>query len=375
MKFRALVIVFGLVVTTPVGSKLALAQQGNMTLKGLIEGARKESELNLTITPPQGEKGGQELSEAFNRRFGLNLKLNYDISGATSQKFNQAVAESKSGIPPTFDLMEGEAPIVIPLLTAGGVEAVENWEALLAEVAPEAYKVKDKVSPSILAGYGFVWGARITALIFNPKLISEREVPKTWKEIGNPKYREAFSVPPWLGVALTGVKKYDKDEWLEVVKSWGRNKRQVLTYRAGVERMVLGELKFLESNTYEYTRIKNDDPNAPVEIRFAEDFTPVRQTVYVVRKGTRHPNAARLFALWATSAEANRIFEKYALVDNLALGTGPLTQKTVERLKRQNVRPVSWFDNPENLEKFRWLGTQEGLKYQQALARAQREGK
>lgn len=374
MKRRALVVLFGLMLVMPAGSGLALAQQVSAALKGLIEGARKEGQLDLMITSPQGQKGAMELSEAFKRRFGLDLKLNYDLSGQESLKFNQAIAETKSGVPPVFDLMQAEPPEVLPLLAAGGIEPVENWEAFLAEIAPEAYKVKEKVSPSIFAGYAFLWGTRLTIILYNPKLISETEVPKRWKDFGNPKYRGAFSVPPWVGVALMGIWKYDKDEWLNVVKSWGRNKRDVLTYTAGTERMLLGEIKFLEANAYEFTRTKARDPNAPIEMRFAEDFTPVRQTLYVVRRGARHPNAAKLFALWATSGEANRIFENYALTDNVALGTGTLTQKTLERLKRQNIEPVSWLDSSQ-LEKFRWLTTEEGLKYRKALALAQREGK
>ena len=374
MNLRTLAILFGLMVVMPVGSRLALAQQANPALKALIEGARKEGQLDLMITSSQGEKGAAELSEAFKKRFGLELKMNYDLSGLESQKINQAVAETKAGVPPVFDLMQSEPPETLPLLTAGGIELIENWEALLAEISPEAYKVKEKISPSILKGYGFLWGTRLTVMVYNPKLISEGEVPKMWKEMGNPKYRGAFSVPPWIGVARMGIWKYDKDEWLEIVKSFGRNKREVLTFTAGVQRMLLGELKFVEANTYEYNSQKASDANAPIEMRFAEDFSPLRQTFYFMRKGTRHPNAARLFALWATSPEANRIYEKYSLIENLALGTGPVTLKTVEKIKRQKVEPMSWFDSPQNLEKFRWLATDEGQKYQQAIAKAQREG-
>ena len=95
----------------------------------------------------------------------------------------------------------------------------------------------------------------------------------------------------------------------------------------------------------------------------------------MVRKRASNLNAAKLFALWATSEEANRLFEKYSVVENVALGTGPVTRKTMERLKRQNVTPSNWFDNPKSLEKFSWLRTKEGQDYEKAIARAQREGK
>jgi ABC-type Fe3+ transport system substrate-binding protein len=358
-----------------VGMAPMIARGADGSLKALVEGARKEGQLNLMITSSQGEKGAKEMVDAFKSRFGLQIAVNADLSGEESQKFNQAIAEIKAGVPPIFDLMQGEPPVVQDLVLAGGLENIDNWETLLGQVAPEAYRIKEKISPVGVAGYGFLWATRITTLMYNPKAISERDLPKNWKELGDPKYKGAFTIPPWTTITLMGILKYDKDEWLEIVRSWGRLKPQVLHYAAAVQRMMLGEIKFLETNTHYYLNQKSKDPNAPIEMRFFDDLTPMRQVFYVVRKGARNLNAAKLFALWATSEEANRLFEKHSIVENVALGTGPVTRKTMESLKRQNVTPSSWFDNPKSLEKFSWLRTKEGQDYARAIARAQREGK
>jgi ABC-type Fe3+ transport system substrate-binding protein len=358
-----------------VGMAPMIVRGADGSLKALVEGARKEGQLNLMITSSQGEKGAKEMVDAFKSRFGLQIAVNADLSGEESQKFNQAIAEIKAGVPPIFDLMQGEPPVVQDLVLAGGLENIDNWETLLGQVAPEAYRIKEKISPVGVAGYGFLWATRITTLMYNPKAISERDLPKNWKELGDPKYKGAFTIPPWTTITLMGILKYDKDEWLEIVRSWGRLKPQVLHYAAAVQRMMLGEIKFLETNTHYYLNQKSKDPNAPIEMRFFDDLTPMRQVFYVVRKGARNLNAAKLFALWATSEEANRLFEKHSIVENVALGTGPVTRKTMESLKRQNVTPSSWFDNPKSLEKFSWLRTKEGQDYARAIARAQREGK
>jgi ABC-type Fe3+ transport system substrate-binding protein len=95
----------------------------------------------------------------------------------------------------------------------------------------------------------------------------------------------------------------------------------------------------------------------------------------VVRKGTKHPNAAKLFALWATSAEANEIFERNAYVENLVLGKGPISQKIAKVLKDRNIKVWSWFDSPETVAKFQWFESSEGREYAKLVARAQKEGK
>src|SRR3990167_9130534 len=154
--------------------------EGKRLLQKLIEAARKEGQMDLMIVSSVGEKGAKELVDAFKKRFGLNITMNADLSGQESQKFNQAVAETKGRIPPTFDLIEGTAENVLVLNEAGGAETIDNWEQLLAEIAPEAHKVKDQVSPTALSGYGFMRGTRTVVLLYNPKIIPEAEIPRTW---------------------------------------------------------------------------------------------------------------------------------------------------------------------------------------------------
>jgi ABC-type Fe3+ transport system substrate-binding protein len=139
--------------------------------------------------------------------------------------------------------------------------------------------------------------------------------------------------------------------------------------------MLLGDVKFFYGNADIYFDQKNSDPNAPIDLNFFEDLTTMRQVLYVVRKGARNPNAAKLFALWATSAEANEIFEKYAFIENLVLDRGPISRKITSVLKQNKINVVSWFDNPETVAKFAWFETNEGKEYAKAVARAQKDGK
>jgi len=153
--------------------------------------------LDLTAVSTQGQKGAKKLADAFNNRFGLNITLNADTSGRESRTFGKAIVETKTGIAPTFDLMQGGSENVLRLKEAGGAEPIENWNVLLAEIAPQAYKVKDQVSPPAIAGYGFLLVTRIYGLVYNPKLISEREIPKTRKRWGTRSTR-GLSLCPLL---------------------------------------------------------------------------------------------------------------------------------------------------------------------------------
>ena len=222
-------------------------------VKVLVEGARKEGRLNVTVVTSQGAKGGEALGEAFKRRFGLSdMKITFDLNSGTAGDAHKAIAEHQSGIPPTFDVMYFVDEAVLLLKDAGTISRIDNWQSILAEIAPEAHKVRDKLSPAPFDGYAFTWATRTNALLYNPKLIAREELPKTLTEYGNPKYKGKYSVPPWITRAIIGTLKYEKDEWLTSLGRGG-NKGHMLAFNAGIDRLLLGEIPaFLSANAYYY---------------------------------------------------------------------------------------------------------------------------
>jgi ABC-type Fe3+ transport system substrate-binding protein len=346
--------------------------QGQQTLQQLIEGARKEGQLNWYPVSSLGTDGAKAISQVFNKRFGLNLRINADVSGNISTVFSKAIVESKSGIAPTFDVLYGPDHRAFEVKEAGGLERVDNWEAILKEISPEAYAVRQKVSPLDIAGYAFLWANRIKCLNYNTDLITEAELPQTIADLGNPKYKGAFSLAPFVTDAEFGTLIYPKDKWMEIVRTWGALNPAIMTYEAGVQRMLLGEFKFLPSNGEYIFEVKGKNPKAPIGVSFFKDLTANSYVFHMVRKNAKNPNAAKLFALWTTTPEANRFFEvDYITSPNLVLGTGPISKQLNALLKGKNIKPVSWFDSKENLEKLLWYyRTDEGKRYVAEMAKA-----
>jgi ABC-type Fe3+ transport system substrate-binding protein len=356
---------------------LGAAPQQRAGLKEFVEGARREGRLNVTVVTSQGAKGGAALGDAFKRRFGLGeMKITFDLNQGTAGDAHKAIAEHQSGIPPTFDAMYFVDEAVLLLKNAGAISRIENWEQLLSEIAPEAYKVRNKLSPQPFDGYAFTWATRTNALLYNPKLIPREELPKTLRDYGQPKYKGKYSVPPWITRAIIGTLKYDKDEWLKIVRSWGQNKAHMLAFNAGIDRLLLGELSFLAANAYYYYAEKDRDSNAPIGLSFFEDLTTLHRAMNVVLTGARHSNAAKLFTLWSSGEEASLLFQKHSYAPNVYLGKrGPLSTAIVTELEKRTITPVTWFDTPQTLKEFLWYETAEGKKYAQAIDRAQKEGK
>jgi ABC-type Fe3+ transport system substrate-binding protein len=345
---------------------------GQTSLRQLVEAARKEGQLNWYPVSSLGNDGVKAITQAFNKRFGLSTRVNADLSGNITTVFSKAIVESKAGIPPTFDVMYGPDHRGFELKEGGGLEKVDNWEALLKEISPEAYAVRQRVSPLDIAGYGFLWANRIKNLNYNTDLITEAEIPQTTSDLGNPKYQGMYPLAPFVTDAEFGLLVYPKDRWMEIVKSWGALNPPIMTYEAGIQRMLVGEFKFMPSNGEYYFEIKKKNPKAPIGIAFLKDLTANSYVFHVVRKNAKNPNTAKLFALWTTSPEANRIFEEeFSVSPNLVLGTGQIARQLNKLLQERNIKVVSWFDSKENLSKLLYYyDTEEGKRYVSDMAKA-----
>lgn len=278
--------------------------------------------------------------------------------------------ETRARVRPTYDVMQGVDHHALEMADVGGSRYIDKWEIILREISPEAYRVRHKISPADVAGQSFQYGNRLKAVLYNTEKISREDLPKTWAEMGDPKYRGKYSVPPWVADSLYGILKYPKDGWYETVKrnsAWGV---PVLKYRGALKRMLLGEFAFFHANAYMYFQTKAKDPKAPIGLSFFRDFEPLSYTFMVVRKGAKHPNAAALFALWSATPEANRIYSDRIFLPNYTLGTDPIAKQVMKVVRKQGVELVSWWESPETVKKFRWYNTDEGKAYSQRLAKA-----
>ena len=333
-------------------------------LNKLVEGARKEGELVVWGIQGMGDDGGRALGKAFNARFGLNLRFKYDQAGATGEKFSRAIMETQMGLPASYDAMYAPDHRIVKLIEKGGVEPIERWELLLPEGVDPKY-----TSPPAVAGQGFSFGNRVKLIVYNSKLISLKDLPQTTKEVGLPKYKGKFYTAPWTTGPIFGVLVYSREEWLEIMRGWGQNKVTTIRSRGGVDRMMLGEFAFEPfSNEHYYFELK--EKGDPAGMAVFKDLVPLTYLFHITRKNARHPNAGKLFALWATGPEATQIFEKYSWTGNIATKASKVGSGVLEEVAKIGAKLVSWFDSKENLSKLEWFGTKEGEAYEEKIALA-----
>ena len=351
------------------------APDAKTVLKQLIEGARKEGQVDLFLEPTGSQQVVQSFRQYLQEKFDLQIKINLDPTGRSDVKTSQAVGETMQGIPPTYDVQFDGSHNIIQLLEVKGVKRIDNLEQLLSEIAPQALPVLDKMSPGPFKGRAFAYADWIGVIIYNPKLISAAELPKTHKELADPKYKGMFALPPWTSDATASILVYNNEEALDIIKGIGANKAATEVESNAINRMLLGEFKFVDANAHYYNQYKAKDPNSPIGVAFFRDYTTVNESMYFVREGARHPNAATLFVFWTLSERGNQDFEKAAFTPSLYLPSSKTGQEIRKQIKTNNVRLVSFFDNEESMNKLRWMATADGKKFLERLSEAWRGGR
>ena len=351
-------------------SEQQTAASSTSPLAQLIEAAKKEKQLVIGYPGNINPGRAKRVEVVFTKRFGLPLQF------ATSQKKSsdtvaEAILEMKTGLAPTYDLLEMPDVRALTLVELGATVEIENWQELLKELDPSV--VAGRVSPSNgpLQGHAFAWGHRIKAMTYNPTMITEAQLPRTWVDLGKPEFKNKFSLTPWVSELQSGLLVYPKDQLMEIVNRAAQNAIGVYKYSDANNRMLLGQFPFMPDNAESYFAVKEKAPNAPMALAFFEDVIPVSDSVYLVLKGSRSPNAAKLFALWAATAEANRLWEDdFKGTGSLAVPSSKTGAAIANELKKRGLKPVSWWDNEDNIKTVKFYATQEGIAYTEQLTKA-----
>ncbi len=345
------------------------------SLSELVAKAKQEGALNATATSSMKPVTASKLAAAFKKRFGLNIKVTITPLSDT-RNYPKYAAETKAGVAATYDAVDGSGKNNVQLVALGGVEKIDGWKALLAEINPlvGSGKVRPlQISPDPFSGFAFQYLSRLKSIIYNPNLISKKDLPKTHADLVDPKYKGRWTQPPFAAHWDVGPLVFpdiSQEEWIEIVTKAGKNAGAVQQESAGIQRVLIGEFAFAPANSYYFLRIKAKDSQAPIEITYFKDYNPVTGSYYVVRKGAPHPAAGTLFALWMGTPGAKAVWQPDLFSTQFEWGDGELERKIRQYLKESDAKTISFFDSERGVEFLRWIGTPEGRKYRKAVSKA-----
>jgi iron(III) transport system substrate-binding protein len=265
----------------------------------LIAGAKKEGVLELyapsTLTP----EGAQRLGEAFNKKYGLNVKLNFTPAGAMTRDVGKIVGFAATGQPQEWDVMlihdAGHATLWLKKLH-------KPYEYAKVGVAPQAIQYD---SGTVILANQFALPA------YNRQFVPAKDVPKSWHDLLDPKWKGGK-----LGMSTA------THHIARLATLWGEGKTTEFVKALAAQQPILGPLGTIYSRMQlgevlvAITLTDSFVHQAKVSgspIVHAEEVTPLISPAYNagVIKGAVHPNAGHLFSAFLSTPPAQEILEKF----------------------------------------------------------------
>ena len=265
----------------------------------LIAGAKKEGVIELygpsTLTP----EGAHRLGEAFNKKYGLNVKLNFTPAGSMTRDVGKIVGIAASGQPQEWDVMlihdAGHATLWLKKLH-------KTYDYAKVGVASQAIQYD---SGTVILANQFALPA------YNKQLVPAKDVPKSWQDLLDPK---------WKGgkLAMTTATHHIA----RLATLWGEGKTTEYVKALAAQQPILGPLGTI------YSRLQlgevlvaitltdsfiHEAKVSGAPIVHATEVTPVISPAYNagVLKGAVHPNAGHLFSAFLPTPPAQEILEKF----------------------------------------------------------------
>ncbi len=267
-------------------------------LQKLIEGAKKEGTLSVYTSLQTADIG--KLGAAFEKKYGVKVIPWRSGSEDIVQRSVQEARANRN----TVDVIETNGP---------ELESMHRENVLQLVKSPH---LADLIAPAILP-HGEWAGSRLNVFVqaYNTKLVKKADLPKTWEDLANPKWKGKLGIEQedsdWLAGVFGDIgdaraRKVFKD----IVTANGISVRKGHTLLTQL--VVSGEVP-LALTVYNYKAQQLKAQGAPIDW-FTIGRAIARPNGIAVARKAPHPHAAVLFYDFELSPEGQQLIANLEFV-------------------------------------------------------------
>src|SRR4051794_14956158 len=310
----------------------------NKTTATLYEAAKKEGA--VVVYTVWDVEHIVAILDAFSKRF-PGLKTSY-WQGRNPEIVTRVVTEFQAGRDSVDAILSDNAP---PVIRAAG--AIQPYET----VQKNFLILHDPTMPVI--------SLQIQALVYNTKKLKPADLPKSWEDVANPKYKgnvaldDPMRAGP-LSSQLAGLKDLWKDDarfarYVKGLKALGVPVQKSTS--AMFRQVVSGEYAIAQPALLHDTLEEKNEKGSPVEI--VSSAPPVIFPRYAgIYAKAAHPNAARLLAEWLISPEGQTALDK---VGRESSRKGFQSKTSIEHAYPKDTKPIPVNDKAFMEDPKKWL--------------------
>ena len=297
----------------------------------VIQAARKEGSVAwyTSLALPSSTA----IAHAFKMKYSIDVEVHRTGSQRVLQRVMQ---EASSGIKNADVIHTSDAGHFVLLKDKGLLlqytpKGVENF--------PAGFKDKN--------GFYFGMRATLSVIAYNPKLLSEKDAPGTWKDLLNPKWsgKEVTAHPGYSGIIMTHVLGLVNLYGWEYFRDLAKNKLHVVQSANDPAGLVASGERPVGVNGAEYFYYKTLKEGNPIKIVYPKEGVPLIVSPVAIARDSPRPNAAKLFTEFIFTKESQQL-----LADKEGLYTGhPEVTYPADKPKLKDLKLIS--ADPTELEK------------------------
>ncbi len=310
------------------------------SFKDVVAAANREGEVVVFGRTPLRESLDKMMPE-FNKRFGTNIKIS-TVPMDAREIATRMIAEAKQPVG-TGDLAWGHTSTSILTLQKAGISTTYPWVEVFGQELP-LIKTRVEGVQEPLRGNGLEAFHAPYGLIYNVNAIKPEELPKTWADLGDPKWSGQFANDPGGSAFGLLINQMSEQEIMDIVAKVKAN-HPVITQAASdtIQRVIAQQVLFGVGpvDTAEAQRLAG----APINWVLLNP-TGAAQTVFFTPPNPPHPNAAHLYTAWLAT-EGLALLGEIEGHGQLYPGSG---SKFANAVEAQNIK-VSMGTTPETITK------------------------
>jgi len=258
----------------------------------LIKAAKAEGKLMFYSGMTEG--GVKLQCETFEKKYGIKSIYLRSTSGALVQRF---VTEN-AGKDNVADVFMVSSPV-----------AFEKHPELFADITPdEVPSIAKFPSKWWIGTKGVTTQTSPMVVTYNTDMVDPNEVPRTWKEVVNPKWKgKVMLTDPRTSVTYLGwLDQMEKNFGQEFVKKLVQLDFKLTKSGASGAQMVAAGAFAMNFPAYASFSVRLKEKNAPIDARIMREPEIISMSTCGIAANAPHPNAARLFMNFIVSEEGLR---------------------------------------------------------------------
>jgi len=196
-------------------------------------------------------------------------------------------------------------------------------------------------------GYHYAFRATVNVIAYNTKLVPAADVPRTWKDLLDPKWKGKLVTahPGYSGVIATHVLALVNLHGWEYFKELAQNRVMIVQSAVDPAGVVASGERQVAVDGGEYFFYQTKKKGNPLEIVYPKEGVPLVVSPSAITSFAPHPNAARLFTDFSFSRDVQQV-----LADSEGLYTGhPDVKYPSDKPKPSELKLLTV--DPDELEK------------------------